>query len=434
MSEDRPTWSARQPLFVGAFAIAALVGGLGAWSVGTEIDGAVLATGIVEVESDRQVIQHPDGGVVGEILARDGDTVAAGDVLIRLDGTFLASELAIVERQLLELLARRARLTAEQDDAAAPDFSGMPEFRTIPDDAIREQIDGQARLFAARRASLEGAQRQIAEQKAQIGREIEGIEAELTARRREQALIDRELTDVQSLFDRGLVQAGRLLALQREAAALEGEIGRLIAAVAEARNRIAGLEIERIRQIDQRREEAIGRLRDIAVSETELRERSLSLTEQMARLDVRAPVSGTVFGARIVAERAVVRPAEPIMFLVPGDRPLQIAARIDPVDIDQVRPGQSARLVFPAFNMRTTPDIPGTLLRVSPDAATDEATGAVYYEAIVVPDDAALAAAGDLQLVPGMPAEVFLRTAARTPLSFLTRPLTVYFDRAFREE
>ena len=434
MSAERPTWSARQPLAVGGFAILALLGGLGTWGLGVEIDGAVIAPGVVEVESDRQVIQHPDGGVVGEILARDGDTVQAGDILVRLDGTFLASELAIVERQLLELGARRARLTAEQDDAAAPDFGAIPNFDTVPEDAVREQVDGQRRLFEARRASLDSAQRQIGEQKAQIGQEIDGIEAELEARRREQALIERELADVQSLFDRGLVQVGRLLALEREAASLDGEIGRLIAAVAEARTRIAGLEIERLRQVDTRREEAIGRLRDIAVSETELQERRLSLTEQLARLDIRAPVSGTVFGSVVVAERSVVRPAEPIMFLVPGDRPLQIAARIDPVDIDQVRPGQTARVVFPAFNLRTTPDIDGTLLRVSPDAATDPATGAVYYEAIVVPDDASLSAAGDLQLVPGMPAEVFLRTEARTPLSYLARPLTVYFDRAFREE
>lgn len=421
------------PLAIGFTAVGLLVGGLGAWSVGTEIAGAVVATGTVQVESDRQVIQHPDGGVVGEILARDGDSVETGDILIRLDDTFLRSELGLVEQQLAEIFARKARLEAEQDGLQAPDFGNPPAFAEIRAGDVAEQIEGQERLFFARRASVEQERRQIEEQQAQIDRQIEGTEAQLAAQRRQLDIVGRELADVQALFDRGLVQAQRLLALEREKAGLEGEIGRLTSAVAEARNRIAALEIESLRLADARREDAITRLRDLRYNEIELEQRRIDLLERLARLDIRAPVDGVVFGSRVAAVRSVVRGAEPLMYLVPGDRPLQVSARIDPIDIDDVYPGQAANLSFPTFNMRTTPSITGTVLRVSPDATRDEATGRAFYEAVVLPDEASLSAVPGLTLLPGMPVETYLRTRDRTPLSYLTQPLTVYFNRAFRE-
>ncbi len=430
---SRRTWNARMPLAVGFTSIALLVGGLGVWSVGTEIAGAVVAEGTVQVESDRQVIQHPDGGVVGEIVARDGDTVATGDVLIRLDGTFLRSELGLVEQQLAEIFARKARLLAEQDDLDAPDFGNPPAFAEIRAEDVADQIEGQERLFRARLASVAQERRQIAEQQAQIERQIEGTEAQLAAQRRQLDLVDRERSDVQALFDRGLVEASRLLALEREKARLEGEVGQLTAAIAEARNRIAGLEIQSLRVADARREEAIGRLRDLRYNEIQLAQRRLDLLERLDRLDIRAPVGGVVFGSRVAAVQSVIQAAEPIMYLVPGDQPLQVSARIDPIDIDDVFPGQAANLSFPAFNMRTTPSIPGTVLRVSPDAARDEATGRTYYEAVVIPDAGALAESPGLTLLPGMPVETYLRTRDRTPLSYLTQPMTVYFNRAFRE-
>lgn len=421
------------PLAVGFTAVGLLVGGLGAWSVGTEIAGAVVASGTVQVESDRQVIQHPDGGVVGEILARDGDTVASGAILVRLDGTFLRSELRLVEQQLAEIFARKARLEAEQEGLEEPDFGGPPEFTEIGDEDVADQIHGQKRLFFARRASIEQERRQLAEQQAQIERQIEGTEAQLTAQRRQLEIADQEQADVQGLFDRGLVQAQRLLALKREQAGLEGEVGRLTSAIAEARNRIAGLEIESLRLTDTRREEAITRLRDLRYNEIELERRRLDLLERLARLDIRAPVDGVVFGSKVAAVRSVVQAAEPLMYLVPGDQPLQVTARIDPIDIDDVYPGQEANLSFPTFNMRTTPSITGTVLRVSPDATRDETTGRTFYEAVVLPDEASLAEVPGLALLPGMPVETYLRTQDRTPLSYLTQPLTVYFNRAFRE-
>lgn len=434
MAQGPKNWSARFPLALGFSVIFLLVGSLGAWSVGTRIAGAVVAPGVVALENERQVIQHPDGGVVGEILARNGDTVAAGDVLVRLDGTFLRSELAIVEGQLIELHARKARLEAEERDAEELDPGPPPDFVTVTPEALREQIAGQVALFEARKASLAQNSLHIKEQQAQIERQIEGIAAQRNALDRQLALIEQELTDVSALYERGLVQAARYLELQREEARLAGEIGNLTAATAEARTRISGLEIERLALLDERREDAITRLRDLSYTEVELAEKRLSLLERLARLDIRAPVSGTVFGSKVATVQAVIQAAEPMMYLVPLDQPLQVTARIKPIHVDQVHPGQDVALMFTTFNQRTTPEVPGTVLRISPDAAQDRNTGETYYEAVIVPDAEALEAIAHIQLMPGMPVEAFLKTDERTPLSYMMHPLTVYFQRAFREE
>lgn len=434
MADEKQAWSAALPLTLGFASILLLVGSIGTWSVGTQIAGAVVAPGVVKVESERQVIQHPSGGVVGEILARDGDFVSAGDVLLRLDGTFLRSELAIIEGQLIEIYARKVRLLAERDRAEAPDFDAPPEFATVSPEALRDQLEGQVALFHARRESLEKSAQQIDEQQQQIRSQIEGILAQRRALERQLELIESELADVQSLFERGLVQATRLLQLQREESRLEGEIGRQTSATAEAQTRISALEIERLQLFDGRREEAITRLRDLRYNEIQLEEERVSLLEKLARLDIRAPVSGIVFNSRVAAVQSVVQAAEPMMYLVPEDQPLYVSARIEPIHVDQVIAGQDVSLMFTTFNRRTTPEVPGVVLRVSPDAETDEATGATYYEAIILPDEPALAALGNLALIPGMPVEAFLKTGDRSPLSYLTQPLTVYFQRAFREE
>jgi HlyD family secretion protein len=422
------------PLAVGFVSIALLLGGGGFWAIGTRIVGAVVAQGTVRLETRQQIVEHPDGGVVGEILARDGDSVSAGDVLVRLDGTFLRSELAIVERQLAEIFARRERLKAERDGTETLTYGDSPDFLTVDADAVREQIEWQRNLFSARRTSLAQEKRILSEQTVQVEQQIDGTEAQLAALRTQLDLVATEIGDVQTLFDKGLVQVTRLTELKRDRARLQGEIGRLRSQIAEARTRISEISIGILRLTDTRREEAITRIGDLQYAEIELLERRLSLAERLGRLDVRAPVAGTIFGSTVFAVRSVVQPAEAMMYIVPGDQPLQVAARIDPVDIDQVYPGQDVSLVFTTFNRRTTPEVSGTVIRVSADAATDPATGRTYYEAILAPDELALAALDGVALLPGMPVEVFMRTEERTPLSYLTQPLTSYFKRAFREE
>jgi HlyD family secretion protein len=408
------------------------LGGIGVWSVQTEIAGAVVASGKVQVESRSQVIQHPEGGVVGEILVHDGDTVAAGDILVKLDGTFLSSELAIIEQQLVEIFARRTRLVAERDDADDFTYQDRPEFMIIETATVEDQLAGQKNLFEARKRSLVRELEQLTEQQSQIERQIEGAESQQVSFEKQLTLIEQELADVQSLFDKGLVETTRLLALQRQQASLEGEIGRLTSSIAESAARISGLAIEALRLADARREAAITQLRDIQYSEIELKERRLSLIERLSRLDIRAPVNGIVFDSRVLAPQAVISAAEPITFIVPGDQPLQVSARIDPNDIEQVYSGQDVRLMFTTFSRRTTPEVLGKVVRVAADAQTDEVTGLSYYEAILRPDAEALAKLENVELLPGMPVEAFLKTEDRTPLSYLTQPLTVYFQRAFR--
>jgi HlyD family secretion protein len=425
---------AKLPLLIGFGTIALMLGTLGVWSVGTEISGAVVATGKVQVESDRQIIQHPDGGVVSEILVRDGASVAAGDVLVRLDGTFLNSELAVIEGQLAELFVRRVRLIAERDAREAPEFGEGLTLEKVGAETLGDLMAGQSKLFHARLASLTQETLQIGEQQSQIERQIEGTEAQRRALGQQLEFIGQERADVQSLFERGLIQRRRLLELQREEARLLGEIANLTSRIAEGRSRIASLSIERMKLQDHRREDAITRLRDLGYSEIELQERRISLLERIARLDVRAPVAGSVFDSRVSALRSVVRPAETIMYLVPEDVPLEVSVRIDPIDVDQVYPGQDVVLMFTAFNRRTTPDVAARVARISADVQTDEATGRAYYQAIVIPNSDAIAALTDLKFVPGMPVEAFFKTTARRPLAYFIEPLTVYFQRAFREE
>lgn len=434
MSGARPSLGARLPIAAGFLAVFLLVGGLGTWSVGTQIAGAVIAPGTVRVESESQVIQHPDGGVVGTILARNGDEVAAGDVLVQLDDTFLRSELGIVERQLGEIFARKIRLQAEQDGADDFVTPPPPDFALFGTDWISEQIEGQKRLFIARRVALEQEVRQLAEQEQQIEIQIQGTEAQIKAFSEQSDLIAKELGNVEELFGKGLVQSARLLELKRERARLTGEIGRLTASVAEARTRISGIEIEILRLSERSREDAIEQLRDLSYAEIELEQRRLSLTERLSRLDVRAPVAGKIFNSKVFAVRSVVQAAEPMMYVVPGDQPLEVSARIDPTQIDQVFVGQPVMLRLTSFDSRTTPEVPGSVIRISADVETDRNTGATYYEAVVRPDADALADIEDATLVPGMPVETFLRTRDRSPLEYLIHPLAVYFGRAFRED
>lgn len=430
MSDNR--WSARRHIVIGLLALVVLVGGFGTWAVMAQITGAVITSGQIEVERNRQVVQHPDGGVVSEILVEEGDSVAAGDMLIRLDPSDLASELAVVEAQLFEILARRGRLEAERDDLDTPEFDPVLISANTADS--RDLIAGQTRLFEARRESNSRAVEQLTQQRAQIASQLSGIRAQQTALNTQSELITRELSDQQSLLDRGLAQASRVLALQREEANLLGRVGELTAQAAQAAERMTEIEIQVLGLSSTRREEAITQLRDLQYNQLELSERRRVLLRQLDRLDIRAPVSGVVYGLQVFAEQSVIRPADPVLFLIPQDRPLVIATRVQTIDIDQIHVGQEATLRFSAFDQRRTPELKGHITLVSADAFQDEASGMSYYRAEVQLNDGEIAKLpSDMTLVPGMPVEAFLRTADRSPMGYLVKPLADYFAKAFRE-
>ncbi|WP_300074448.1 HlyD family type I secretion periplasmic adaptor subunit [uncultured Ruegeria sp.] len=425
-------WSIKIPASVGLSALVILVLGLGLWSVQTELAGAIIAPGVIEVQSNRQVVEHPDGGVVGEIYVRDGDAVLKGDLLLRLDETFLASEKNIVESQLFELLARMTRLEIEREGFEAADLE-----ERLRDLGTRERITpdilaGQERLFVARLNTLEQKFEQLEKQKVQLWNQIEGIQAQLVSSRTQVILIQNELEDQESLLTRGLTQASRVSALQREEAHLLGEIGRLESSIAGLQGEISSTDIQIIELGATRREEAITQLRDVQARIVELAERRLSLNERLSRLDIRAPVTGMVYDSQVFALQSVVQPGEPMLYIVPQDTPLLVAAKVDSLHVDQLHRGQEVSLRFPTFNQRETPELNGYVINVSADTFEDENTGYTYYRAEVIPNDGELDLLNGQKLLPGMPVEAMIKTDERTPLSYLVKPMADYFYRAFR--
>ena len=435
MSDDRAIrarWSARRPLIGGILTLLVLVGGFGTWSVMARITGAIIANGRIEVDQNRQIVQHPDGGVVAEILVGEGDLVAGGDLLIRLDAEALQSELSVVEGQLFEVLSRRARFEAERDAAAALTFD--PLLRDATNAVVPDLMQGQERLFEARMESEAQEKEQLARRSDQIVNQIDGIVAQQEALVTQIALIEQELVNQESLLARGLTQAGRVLDLQREASNLAGRAGELAASKAQAEGRITEIDIEILRIDSARREEAITRLRDLQFNEIELSEQRRTLTTRLDRLDIRAPVSGIVYGMQVFAPRSVIRPADPVLYLVPQDRPLIIATQVEPIHIDQIYLGQEVALRFSAFDQRRTPELFGKVIQISADSFTDQGSQISYYRAQIEIDEGQIdRLPDDITLIPGMPVDAFISTDERSPIDYLLKPLTDYFARAFRE-
>ncbi len=427
-------WSARRPVTLGVLALLVLVGGFGTWAVVSSIAGAIIAPGRIEVERNRQIVQHPDGGVVAEILVDEGDTVVAGETMIRLDSNLLQSELLITEGQLFELMARRGRLEAERDER--DDITFDPVLLEIaqgrPD--VQDLIDGQERLFHARRASVAREVDQLEKRRTQLGSQIKGITAQQESMGVQLELIQQELVNQQQLFDKGLAQAGTVLNLRRTEADLQGDLGELVASQAQTEGRITEIDIEILKMHTQRREEAITRLRDLRYRELELAEQRRSIQERLSRLDIAAPVSGVVYGLQVQTPRSVIRPADPVLYLVPQDRPLVIAARVDPIHIDQMRLGQPVTLRLSALDQRQTPELNGTVTHVSADAFDDQNTGMSFYRTEIVLNEGETDKLPEgAVLIPGMPVETFIRTDDRSPLAYLVKPLADYFTKAFRE-
>ncbi|MEL7138292.1 MAG: HlyD family type I secretion periplasmic adaptor subunit [Pseudomonadota bacterium] len=431
---DDKRWAASGYIRWGLFVVLLLGGGLGTWSAIAKLSGAVIASGQLRVESQRQIVQHPDGGVVGEILARDGDLVEAGQVLIELDGTALGSELAALESQLYEIMARRARLAVEQvegDEIVFPQEL-LDVAEKNPD--VAALVEGQRQLFAARAETLSRELEVLGERTTQTSEQIVGADREAEAYGQQIELIEEELVAMEGLMAQGLVQMNRVLSLKRERARLQGERNQLLARVAQLEGQKSEIEIERLRLVSSQREEAATQLSELGYRELELKERRISLIDQLARLEIRAPRAGVVYDSIVHALKSVVRPAEPLMYIVPSDAKLVIDAQVQPINVDEVWTGQEAVLRFSAFNTRTTPDLYGAVLQVSPDAFQNEDTGESFYRTEVVLKEGEIQKLKGQELKPGMPVEVFIQTGERTPIDYLMRPMTDFFDRALRED
>jgi len=427
-----PRASIRRHIVLGLAAVMLVAGGIGGWATTTEISGALIAPGSVVVESSARKVQHPSGGVVGEIAVTGGLNVAAGDILIRLDETMTRANLQIVSKTLDEMTTRRARLRAERDGAS--EMSWPSAFRNRrQDESIIELMADEQRLFELRSSTRLGQKRQLRERIAQLREEANGIIAQQAAKSQELVLVNNEVEGVRELWSKQLIQMNRLTALEREAARLDGERAQLIAAAAQGRGKISEIELQ-ITQIDRELASEVGReLREIDGKAGEYAERKVAAEDQLRRIDIRAPISGTVHELNVHTVGGVISAGEQLMLIVPASERLTVEARVSPQDIDQVRVGQTAALRFSAFSQRTTPEINGAVSRVSADVTTEQRTGIAYYTARIAIGPDELARLGDVRLVPGMPVEAFIKTADRTVGSYLTKPLFDQVARAFRE-
>ncbi len=421
-------WSSRRFITLGFVTLAVLLLGLGGWLFGTNIQGAVVASGHVEVEKNRQIIQHPDGGIVREIFVAEGEEVEKSRILLMLDTTELASEFAVIENQLFELLARKARLIAERDDQFTLALNEKQNAAT------KSLYESQQNLLTLRLEAEARETEQLSQQSKQIIRQVGGIDAQIVAMTEQLALLDEELAAQLTLLERGLSEAPRVLALRRDRAALVGQIAETEAARAVAIERQSGIELEILGIANDRREAAMAELREIDPRETELDEKKRTLQNRIDRAVVRAPLAGTVYDLKVLGASAVVRAAEPLMYLIPNDRPVVITAQVASRDIDQVYIGQPAIVRLTAFDQRNTPELFGQVLNVSADTFQDQQTGAFYYRIELGLNDMETAKLGaEQRLIPGMPVETFLATRNRRPIDYLTQPLADYFTRAFRE-
>jgi HlyD family secretion protein len=425
--------SMRRHLVAAIVVVLVLVIGVGGWAATAVISGAVVASGSIVVDSNVKKVQHLTGGIVGELRVRDGDRVRAGDIVVRLDETVTRANLAIVTKGLDELTARKARLESERDGSDTIIFPAqLLAGAGDPDRAAA--MDSERKLFNLRRTARNGQKAQLRERIAQLGEEIAGLTAQQNSKAKEIALIERELAGVRELWKQNLVQLTRLTALEREAARLDGERGQLIAAAAQAKGKIAETTLQ-ILQIDQDIASDVAKeLREVDGKIGEFIERKVTAEDQLKRIDIRAPQDGTVFQLAVHTIGGVITAGDPIMLIVPDADNLSVEVKVNPQDIDQLQLNQKAILRFTAFNVRTTPEIEGTVTRISADTSTDQRTGQSYYTVRIAMAADQVERLGDVKLLPGMPVEAFVQTGDRTMFSYLMKPLHDQFVRAFREK
>jgi membrane fusion protein, type I secretion system len=425
--------SIQRHLIVGMAVVILLAGGLGGWASTAEISGALIAPGSIVVESSVKKVQHPTGGVVGEVRAHDGDRVKAGDILVRLDDTVTKANLAIVTKNLDGLWARAARLEAEQRGLDKIEFPKMLTDRADDPD-VKAIMANETKLFEVRVNGRAGQKAQLRERIVQLNEEIDGLAAQEKAKDQEIDLVEKELSGVRDLYDKHLVQLSRLTTLERDAARLAGERAQYIAQRAQAKGKITETELQII-QVDKDMVSDVSKdLRETNDKIGEFVERKVTAEDQLRRVDIRAPQDGMVLQSTVHTVGGVISAGDTIMLIVPQTDDLQVEAKVNPQDIDKLQVGQKTLLRLSAFNQRTTPELNGVVTRVSPDTTTDQRTGQSYYTIRVSMPPQEVARLGDVKLIPGMPVEAFVQTGERTLLSYLIKPLSDQLMRAFREK
>jgi HlyD family secretion protein len=430
----RSTRGIRHNLLVALLVVLLLGGTATAWSTYVSLEGAVVASGIVVVESNLRKVQHPTGGVVGALNVREGQRVEAGEVVVRLDDTTTRANLGIVLNELTALRARLARLRAERDARAEPVFPDDLWGRAGDEPDIAQVLEGERTLFRARAGTKSGQKQQLIERIKQLKDEITGLNEQMEALVKQLVIVRDELKDLSDLHERGLAQKPRITSLQREILGKEGTVGEIKAKVAQSLGRIAEIELQVLQLDRDLANEVAKEIREVETRIAELGERKVAAEDQLKRVDIRAPISGIVHQLSVHTVGGVIAASEPIMLVVPAADTLIVEARVNPADIDQLQLGQETRVRFSAFNQRTTPEITGIVFRIAGDLIREQQTGLAYYTAGIRVEPAQIAKLKGLKLLPGMPAEAYIKTGERTLGSYLLRPLLDQMQRALRED
>ena len=401
------------------------------WARLTEISGAVIAPGKLVVDSNVKKVQHPTGGVVGDLRVKDGDHVKKGDIVARLDETQARTNLAIVTKALDELAARQARDEAERDGADKVTFPA--ELLSRRDDPeVAQVVASEQRLFEIRQAGRAGQKAQLLEQVDQLRQQIQGNLEQEQAKAKEIDWIQQELAGVRGLWKQNLVPFSRVTTLERDGARLEGERGALIASIAQARGRIAETQLKII-QIDEDLRTDVGKdLAEIRGKKSELVEKRVAAEDLLKRIDLIAPQDGKVFQRSVHTVGGVIQAGEVVMLVVPDSDALIIEAKVQPTDVDQIHLGQKAVVRFSAFNRRTTPELNGEVIEIGADVTQDDKRNESYYSVRIQIPDSELARMEGLRPVAGMPVEAFIETSPRTVMSYLVKPMLEQVDRTFR--
>lgn len=421
----------RRERLLGAVLIFGFGGGVVAWSNMATLQGAVAAGGHFAVASELKKIQHPTGGVVASLPVKEGQHVAAGDIVLRLDETLARANSQIIGRQLDEFTAKTARLATERDGLDAIAFPRELADRA-EDPEIARIVAAETRSFTARRAARDGQRAQLRKRIGQLADEIRGLSAQRNSKEREAKIIVKELSGVEELYRRNLVQLTRLSTLQREQASIEGELGNLVARIAQAEGKIAEIELQVIQIGEEHRAEVMKELTEAQTRIGELTERKNAADLQLRQIDLRAPVTGFVHQLAVHTVGGVLQGGEAAMLIVPGDDQLVLDSRISPSDIDQIVPGQKTRVKVQAGNLAANPELTGTVSRISADVTRDERQNQSYYT-VRVDLPASELKRLPVKVIAGMQAEIFIETVERRPLDFLLKPINAQLARTFRE-
>ncbi len=427
-----PDWQATEPwIGLGMRTLWYMLAGLFLSATLFSVSGAVVATGTVTVESNYKAVQHLDGGIVAGILVRNGDRVREGDVIIKLDDTTVRANHAVVMGRVNDFLIQQARLEAERDGKAA--FQ-LPPGVDAKDPAVTKILASQKSLFDARRTAHLGEESVLTQRVAQLNGDINSLQAQLGAVVKQNEINIRELASVMPLFEKGFVNNQRVAPLQREAARLEGEAGRIKAEIAKARSGLSEAELKLAQSEKEFMNQVVEELRKVQSSLAEQEEQAKALADKLARAEIRSPRSGRVHALAAHTIGGVVTPASVIAQIIPDGDKLLVEAQVPPQEIDKVRPQQKAHVRLSAFNARTTPKLEGFVATVSPAQITDPQTQKSYFTAQIEIPASEIKKIGDgHELVPGMPAEVYIETTSRSILSYFLRPLTDVLARTFRE-